>query len=350
MNRKTKKPKSAKTRSRRRKDSGANCLVPTRVQPGALSAGLFGASGLGEIAVREYVENQTHRERVTHLEKVKTEPLRDRPMDVWDVRTSRERYWVITNPMNLYRQCDFPSLDFVLTFHVGLMIRVWAQAPGTSDHRQIDRLAPAFRRWQQASEALELANEADEFQAIGMRCRECLLALIDCIAKPTMVPEGQEVPKAADFIHWSEFIANTIAAGGSMKELRAHLKGLARTTWQLVARLTHARDAVRFDADIAVEATLNTFSAYGVSLIRHERPTPDRCPKCGSYRVTWINEPELDPPAVTLCEMCGWTDPELGADSNAATSKRVIVPAFASPRRRRPTRPAKRKNATRKSR
>jgi hypothetical protein len=71
-----------------------------------------------ERQVRQYVEIQARPERVTHLEKIKTEHLRTRVMDVWDVRTTGDRYWVVTNPTNLYSQHDFPSVDFTLSFHV----------------------------------------------------------------------------------------------------------------------------------------------------------------------------------------------------------------------------------------
>jgi predicted RNA-binding Zn-ribbon protein involved in translation (DUF1610 family) len=291
------------------------------VPPRALEALTLKSSRHEEAAIRGYVESQARRQRVTYLEKVKTEALRDRRMDVWDVHTNRERYWVITNPTNLYRQRDFSSLDFLLSFHVGLVTRMMAKRTGTADERQLDRLAPAWRRWQQAADGLDRADEADEFQAVGMRCRECLLSLARGIARPTMVPAGEDAPKAADFVRWSELIADTIAAGSSVSEMRAYLKGLAKTTWQLVAWLTHARNAVRFDGDMAVEATLNTLTAYGLAVMRHERATPYRCPKCGSYRMTSVDMPELDPPYVTLCETCRWTDPDMGPDPSASQKR-----------------------------
>jgi len=36
-----------------------------------------------------------------------------------------------------------------------------------------------------------------------MRLRETLLTFISEATSPEMVPDGLEVPKAADFIHWS---------------------------------------------------------------------------------------------------------------------------------------------------
>ena len=36
------------------------------------------------------------------------------------MRTTKGRWWVITNPTNLYSQELFPSLDYAISFHVGV--------------------------------------------------------------------------------------------------------------------------------------------------------------------------------------------------------------------------------------
>ncbi len=46
-----------------------------------------------------------------------------RDHDVWDVHTDKDRWWVVTNPTNLYSQTLMPSLDYTLSFDVGLMAR-----------------------------------------------------------------------------------------------------------------------------------------------------------------------------------------------------------------------------------
>lgn len=43
---------------------------------------------------------------------------------MWDVHTNANRWWVITAPLNLYAQDQFPNMDLALTFHVGLCLRV----------------------------------------------------------------------------------------------------------------------------------------------------------------------------------------------------------------------------------
>jgi hypothetical protein len=56
----------------------------------------------GEIA--EYVEGQSHGEKVLHAEKVMTQKILGRQYQCWDVRTDQTRFWVITSPTNLYDQ------------------------------------------------------------------------------------------------------------------------------------------------------------------------------------------------------------------------------------------------------
>lgn len=164
--------------------------------------------------------------------------------------------------------------------------------------------------WEQATEAQSLAKEAIDFQTVGMRCRECILALIKAISSNDMIPEGQKTPKAGDFIQWSELIANTIARGSSEEEIRGYLKSMSKSTWQLVNWLTHSSSAVLLDGMIAVDAVEMLLSTFGIALIRYKTGIPDKCPNCSSYRLISDFRPELkiDPPYVTLCETCGWTD------------------------------------------
>ena len=128
----------------------------------------------------------------------------------------------------------FPSLDYTLSFHIGLIARVQAKRKGTENERLGDRLAVAFRKWEQAAEALDRSAEAEEIQAVGMRCRECLIAFIMSVSDLKMVPVGRTAPKAADFIQWSELMADTIAVDGS-PTLPMPFVTMAR--WQLMRRM-----------------------------------------------------------------------------------------------------------------
>jgi hypothetical protein len=84
---------------------------------------------------------------VGHLEKVACEQVWGRRHDVWDVHSTNGRWWVVTNPMNLYTQDDFKSMDVVLTFHVGqLMARVAARREPHAGEEEHARLGGTWRQ------------------------------------------------------------------------------------------------------------------------------------------------------------------------------------------------------------
>ncbi len=100
-----------------------------------------------------------------------------------------------------------------------------------------------------------------------MKCRECLLQLVRSLAKPEMVPPGQDAPQRSNFISWSELIANTVASGGSAERVRGHLKATAKSAWELAGWLTHANGAGRHDATFALDATHTVLAAFGSAVM-----------------------------------------------------------------------------------
>jgi hypothetical protein len=284
-----------------------NCVIPTPISAAVGGSFLPGNVPHAEKEIRRYVEVESGGQNVEYVELVKTEFVFGQRHDIWDVHTSEDRYWVITNLTNLYSQKHFPSLDFAFTLHLGVLVRMQSRASTPADEVEGDALAVAWRRWKQAAEALDEAEEAEEFQAVGMRCRECLLALIRAITTPEMVPEGKDTPKRGDFIHWTEIIADSISPGKSAAEIRGYLKSSSRSTWQLANWLTHASNASRYDAELTIAATENVLGAFGMTLLRRTRGSPESCPACSSYRLTSVYESELRL-SRSVCESCGWTD------------------------------------------
>jgi hypothetical protein len=262
-------------------------------------------------AIVDYVESQARGEKVQHAEKMKSERVAGSDHDCWDVHTQRDRYWVITSPTNLYSQDLFSSLDFTLSFHVGVMMRVIALQRGAPNAAQRSRLLPVWRRWEQAAESLDSAEEAEDFQAVGMKCRQCLIHLSRSLGRPEIVPNGQEPPQRDNFVGWSDHIANSIAPGESAERIRGHLKAMAKSAWELAAWLTHANGAKRSDAEFVLNATHSVVENFGSAVIRHESGSPESCPVCGSYSLDVGFNPDLPRPYVWECEACGWQSPEM---------------------------------------
>lgn len=116
--------------------------------------------------------------RVDFLQKVYAETLIGHRHDVWDLHTNDGRWWVITNPTNLYSQEQFPNMDLAVTFHMGLCLRI----PRTQQQQVSDRRAlpfgAVFGKLREATVALHQAGNLSDYQAIGVRTREALLVFI----------------------------------------------------------------------------------------------------------------------------------------------------------------------------
>lgn len=254
-----------------------------------------------EQAIREYVASQGVKE-LTRLEKLNSRRIGPDRFDVWDVWTDEGRWYVVTPGTNLYLQEDFQSYEIALTYHVGLWHVLRARDAVSPTPKDQNRGPAAWRKWEQAADALEDAEEAEDFQAVGMRLREGLLTFLRGIVADEFVPEGSERPKAADFLQWTKLIADHTAAGKSRAELRRHLREFARTTWQLVNWLTHAANATRSHGLIALTACDHLAAAYVAAVAEYEQGEPLRCPECGSYQLKTFYPTDRED--VTICAAC----------------------------------------------
>src|SRR3954465_8514907 len=115
--------------------------------------------------VVNYMASQASDLTVEFIQKVYNETIINHRHDVWDVHTNVDRWWVITNPTNLYSQEQFPNMDLAVTFHVGLCLRVPRGARTKIDEIQAEPFLACFRHLTEATEALAAAQEVSDFQA-----------------------------------------------------------------------------------------------------------------------------------------------------------------------------------------
>lgn len=306
----------------RRKKADDECTIPPPIPVKELPDLVLPRNDREVQTIADYVEWQAKGETVLHAEKVTTEHVMGRKHECWDVRTNKERYWVITSPTNLYTHKLFPSLDYTLSFHIGVAARMMSKnEPGVDVLEQMT-MPDAWRRWEQAGEVLNEAEEAEDFQTVGMRCRECLIVMVRTLSAPNMVPADTPVPKHADVLHWCEMIANHVAKGSSAKEVRGYLKATSKAAWELVNWLTHARNATRADAMLTHEVTQHVLAVFGTAMFRHRQGIPDRCDDCGSYRIgLWADEPGVA--MRPRCQACGWMAPERVVEREKGSTRKV---------------------------
>jgi hypothetical protein len=257
----------------------------------------------------EYYLSQSPGAEVTFLQKVYSESVLGHRHDVWDVHASDGRWWVITNPTNLYSQAQFPNMDLAVTFHMGLCLRI----PRSEQQLVSDRIArpfgAVFSKLRETSAALGQAQNVADYQAVGMRSREALLAFVGAaqdIAEWTTDP----APKRGDFRAWSELICNVALAGASERERRRLFKSLLAEAWVFAQWLTHAHSATWHDAEAAYTTTEQVLGLATSLVLRYVRLVPDQCPDCASPHLSPEEGWHTDAPEILwerpICRDCGW--------------------------------------------
>ena len=109
---------------------------------------------------------------------------------MWNVKTDNDGdWWAVEGdhtPMNLYPQSAYYfAVDEVYSFHMGLMARMRASHEQYRPEEYVEamtlgtQLAPVlFRRLKNIASQIDKAEEIEDFQAIGVQCREILIELL----------------------------------------------------------------------------------------------------------------------------------------------------------------------------
>jgi hypothetical protein len=163
----------------------------------------------------------------------------------------------------------------------------------------------------EASDALGQAQELLDYQSIGVRCREALLAFADAAQAVVPWTSAEQKPKRADLRAWAGHICNVTMAGESHKERRHLFKTQLESAWTFANWLTHSKGSKWYDAEAAVSTTENAISLCTSSVIRYMRGVPETCPACGSHCLSPERSFRDDLPEIEwerpTCDKCDWT-------------------------------------------
>lgn len=278
------------------------------------------ASDVEREQVLDYFAAQMADDPVVHVEKVAVERVGAVLHDIWDVHCKDSRWWAISNSLNYYSQEDFKSRDVALTFHVGLMVRIAGREEVPITEEAAGLLPRAWRLWEQAVEALDGGREAEDFQAVGVRLREAMVTYAGEVADDALVSTGDVAPKAADVVGWTNLLITDQAAGPSSKQLRSYATKLTRETWDYVNWLTHAKNAIAYDAHIGVAVVSHFLSMITAIYLRAATGARSRCETCGSYRMV-----------AGACIGCGWHDPDYVAPASRQLTEEELAARLAEP-------------------
>lgn len=256
--------------------------------------------------IRDYVNTQSPDDDQAGLvQKIGSRRVLGRTHEIYDVHGASTRWWVITEPTNLYLQTDFPKAEHALTFHIGLGVMMAERSRSELAGDDEEHVPTSWRRYRQAVQAMNGATEAEDYQAVGIKCRDALIAVAKEHADSQWVGDIAERPKAADFKGWTNIFADRLTEG----RMRSYMKALAEKTWDLTVWLQHNSNANEYDADLVLEATAHVLGSLGKLIRRHEDGEPDRCPRCESYKLE--EDIEKDDTGegfyeFTVCGACNW--------------------------------------------
>lgn len=257
--------------------------------------------------ISDYVNTQSPKDdQVTLVQKVGSRRIIGRVHETYDVHCEQSRWWVITEPTNLYSQDDFPQAEQALIFHLGLGLFLAERSRAELPESDEEQVSGSWRRFKQALTDMDDAGESEDFQAVGIKCRDALLATVRDHMGADWVGDVEEPPKVSDFKGWGGIFAERLAEG----RVRSYVKALVERTWDLSVWLQHNSNATPDDAELVLNATGHLLSTLGRLIRRRDQGEPERCPRCGSYRLDEdlevVEEPEPGMLDSTICGACGW--------------------------------------------
>lgn len=120
---------------------------------------------------------------------------------------------------------------------------------------RVDRGVDSIRR------ALETASTEEDFQAVGLHCRETLISLAQAVYDPTRhTPSDVTHPSETDANRMLELFISMELSGSSNEEARKH----AKASLSFANALQHKRTANFRDAALCAEATVSVVNIIAI--------------------------------------------------------------------------------------
>lgn len=274
--------------------------------------------------VKNYVEWQSQG-KCTVLSAKTEQHFDDLGVDVyvWNVKTDTDGdWWVVegdTVPMNLYSQSAYYfGADEVYSFHMGLMQRMSAAQDEYNPEDFVNgvtldaEIAPQlFRKLKSVAALIDTAKEIENFQAIGVQCRETLIELGNHIYNPMMAGSGEQ-PQASNFKRKSELFIQFYLKGSENSDYRNIIKKLTEATWDYANKITHSRSATYYEVSTCVTLCISLVGVYENILQKVFDPLSQyHCSICQSKKLSIVGDDSDEDGIVQKlylhCEECGGT-------------------------------------------
>jgi hypothetical protein len=234
-------------------------------------------------------------------------------VNVWNVKTKGEAYWVVEGeeaPMNLYTQnANYLSADEAYSYHMGITQRLKTDYHKDFKHiideipLDIKQIKSINRKLNMAAEKLSFELEPEEFQAIGLICRESLIDLGKELSNRNPEIIKDKGIKASDFKSISNEFINLYIPDESNSELRNYSRKLVDIAWSYNSAIVHSPNKTYPDVKIALlftSALVSLFENLFLKYIGFDNEIS--CKECGSKNIE-LFEGENET-LIAVCKSC----------------------------------------------
>jgi len=267
-----------------------------------------------ETRIKEYFKSFEDIDEIINIKCEETFTDLGTEVNVWNVKTKSEAFWVIEGelaPMNLYpQQAYYFSADEAYSFHMGITQRLYKDTQNNFKHiideipLDIGRLKSINRKLNMASQKLSMDLEPEEFQSIGLICRESLVDLAKelCKKNPELINELKL--KKSDFKGIANAFIDLYIPEENNSDLRNYSRKMVDFAWSYNSSVVHSQNRTFPDIKIAL-----LFTSSVVSLIEnlfykylgfdHEFV----CPDCGSKQIEFFETDDKEE-IIARCLAC----------------------------------------------
>jgi len=266
-----------------------------------------------EKRIKEYLKTF----KVTNILSIKCEETftdLGEEVNVWNVKTKKEAFWIVEGenaPMNLYTQnAYYFSADEAYSFHMGITQRLSDGYKKEFKHiideipLDIDQLKSINRKLNMAAQKLSIDLEPEEFQSIGLICRESLIDLGKELYKRNPEVIKEKKLKQSDFKGIANEFIDLYIPGKSNSDLRNYSRKMVDIAWSYSSAIVHSPNKTYPDVKIALLITSAKVSLLENLFYKYLGFDSEfNCSECGSKNLEFFENQSGE--LIVKCKSCG---------------------------------------------
>ena len=143
-----------------------------------------------------------------------------------------------------------------------------------------------FRKLKNVATLIDSAEEIEDFQSIGVQCREILIELGNYIYIVDMAGTNEQ-PQKSNFKKKAELFIQFYLEGSDNSDYRSIIKKLTESTWDYASKLTHPSTTTKYEALTCVTLATSLVGVYENIMQKVFDPVSQYiCSSCKSKKLT----------------------------------------------------------------